>query len=89
MDFARSSRLFVLIGIVALYCGGGSQPIGLAGFFSIGLGVLLGGLSLVGVGRAAGQPYKAPVDQPLARGRFALARWLRCNVGRAPTDGRC
>ena len=67
MNFARSSRLFVLLGIFALYFGGsakyfggGSNVTGFAGFFAIGLGVLLGMLSLFGVGRPANEPYKAP-----------------------------
>ena len=60
MNFARSSRLFVLVGIVALYGVRGSIEVGLVALFSIGLGLLLGILSLFGVGRPAGQPYKAP-----------------------------
>ena len=60
MNFARSSRLFVLIGILAIYGGRGEKVVGLAGLFSIGLGVLLGTLSLFGVGRPTNEPYKAP-----------------------------
>jgi hypothetical protein len=62
VNFAKSSKLFVLIGIVALYGlgAGRSNDVGLVAVFSIGLGVLLGILSLFGVGRPAGQPYKAP-----------------------------
>jgi hypothetical protein len=66
MNFAQSSRLFVVLGILALYFGGvmkfGSDPnvARLAGLFSIGLGVVLGILSLFGVGRPAKEPYKAP-----------------------------
>src|SRR5262245_7769990 len=60
VNFARSSRLFVLIGILAIYGGRGETVVGLAGLISIGLGVLLGILSMCGVGRPADQPYKAP-----------------------------
>src|SRR5256885_15026416 len=60
MNFAQSSRMFVLIGILAIYGGRGQMVVGLAGFISIGLGVLLGMLSLFGVGRPANEPYKAP-----------------------------
>jgi hypothetical protein len=60
MNFARSCTLFVLIGIVALFVRGGSNFIGFVGFFSIGLGFVLGILSLFGVGRPANEPYKAP-----------------------------
>jgi hypothetical protein len=59
VDFARSSRLFVLIGILGLY-GGGVTVIRFVGLCSIGLGVLLGMLSLSGIGRPANEPYKAP-----------------------------
>jgi hypothetical protein len=60
MNFARSSTLFVVLGILAVYFGGRSSVIGLVGLCAIGLGLLLGVLSLFGVGRPAGQPYKAP-----------------------------
>jgi hypothetical protein len=60
VNFARSSRLFAALGILALYCRSGSNVIGIVGFFSIGLGVILGILSLFGVGRPANAPYKAP-----------------------------
>src|SRR5262249_2672184 len=60
VNFARSCTLFVLIGILAAFLGGGANVIGLAAFFSIGLGVLLGILALFGVGRPANEPYKAP-----------------------------
>jgi len=59
VNFARSSKLFVGLGILALF-GGRSYPFGFVGYFSIGLGFLLGILSLFGVGRPANQPYKAP-----------------------------
>jgi hypothetical protein len=59
-NFAQSSRLFILIGILAMNVGGGSMEVWLVALFSIGLGVLLGILSLFGVGRPADQPYKAP-----------------------------
>jgi len=60
VNFARSSTLFVVIGILALLFGGRLNLIGFVVLFSIGLGVLLGILSLFGVGRPADQPYKAP-----------------------------
>jgi hypothetical protein len=68
MNFARSCRLFVLLGILALYFGRsfasyfGPSPnvVRFAGVFAIGLGVLLGILSLFGIGRAANERYKAP-----------------------------
>jgi hypothetical protein len=68
MNFARSSRLFVLLGILALYFGRSSAPrfgdspnvVRFAGIFAVGLGVLVGILSLFGVGRPADERYKAP-----------------------------
>jgi hypothetical protein len=60
VNFARSSTLFVVLGVLAVFFGGGLNMISLGGLFSIGLGVLLGVLSLFGVGRPANQPYKAP-----------------------------
>jgi hypothetical protein len=60
MNFARSSTLFVVIGIFAMPFGGGSIFIGLVGLFAVCLGLVLGVLSLFGVGRPADQPYKAP-----------------------------
>jgi hypothetical protein len=67
MNFARSSRLFVVLGIMALYFGNSARHLGdglevvrFAGLFAIGLGVVLGSLSLFGVGRPTNEPYKAP-----------------------------
>jgi hypothetical protein len=60
VNFARSSTLFVVVGILALVFGGRLNVIGFVGLFSIGLGLFLGVLSLLGVGRPADQPYKAP-----------------------------
>jgi hypothetical protein len=60
VNFARSSNLFVMFGFLAMILGGRSNPIGLVGLFSIGLGFLLAILSLFGVGRPAGQQYKTP-----------------------------
>jgi hypothetical protein len=60
VNFARSSSLFVKLGILFMVCGFRSHEVGLVGLFSIGLGFLLGMLSLFGVGRPADQPYKAP-----------------------------
>jgi hypothetical protein len=63
VNFARSTTLFVVLGILAVAFGGSSGSsslISFAGLFSIGLGVLLGFLSLVGVGRPADERYKAP-----------------------------
>jgi hypothetical protein len=60
VNFARSSNQFAVLGIFFLVFGRGANPIEFVGLCSIGLGVLLGVLSLFGVGRPAGQPYKAP-----------------------------
>jgi hypothetical protein len=60
VNFARSSTLFVVLGILALLFGGRANTIGFVSLFATGLGVLLGILSLCGVGRPANQPYKAP-----------------------------
>src|SRR5262245_371846 len=60
MNFARSSTLFVVLGILALFYGGGSSVVGLAGLLSIALGLLVGVLSVFGVCRPADQAYKAP-----------------------------
>jgi len=60
VNFARSSTLFVVLGMLGVYSGGQPNVFGLVGVVSIGLGVLLGMLSLFGVGRPADQPYKAP-----------------------------
>jgi hypothetical protein len=91
MNFARSSRLFVLIGILAIYAGRGEMVVGLAGLFSIGLGMLLGILSLFGVGRPANELYKAPwitlslgCLMLLFVGLGAMSAALR---GRAQADG--
>src|SRR3954451_19448983 len=46
--------------MLGVYSGGQPNLFGLVGVVSIGLGVLLGMLSLFGVGRPADQPYKAP-----------------------------
>jgi hypothetical protein len=58
--FARSSTLFVVLGMFAVYSGDRSLATGLVAVFFLGLGVLLGILPLFGVGRPAGLPYKAP-----------------------------
>ncbi len=60
LNFARSSTVFVVLGLLGVYSGGQPNVFGLVGVVSIGLGVLLGILSLFGAGRPAGQPYKAP-----------------------------
>jgi hypothetical protein len=60
MNFARSTTLFVVLGILTIFFGGRSNVAGIVGLFSISLGVLLGILSLFGVGRSAHQPFKAP-----------------------------
>jgi hypothetical protein len=60
VNFARSSILFVALGLPALFFGGRTNAIGLVGLFSIGIGVFLGLLSLIGLGRPVNQPYKAP-----------------------------
>jgi hypothetical protein len=60
VNLARSSTLFVVLGVLALFVGSRSNVIGFVGLFSIGLGVLLGIVSLFGVGRPANQPYTAP-----------------------------
>jgi len=90
MNFARSSTLFVVLGALALLFGGGSNVIGFVGLFSIGLGVLLGILSLFGAGRPANQPYKAPLITIslggvalLIFGMSAIAGAVR---GRTPAD---
>jgi hypothetical protein len=46
--------------MLAVYSGGRANVVGLVGLFAIGLGVLLGMLSLFGFGRPANQPYKTP-----------------------------
>jgi hypothetical protein len=60
MNFARSCTLFVVVGILLVVIGMNMTFIGVVGLFSVGLGVLLGTLSLVGVGRPADQPFKTP-----------------------------
>ncbi len=60
MNFARSSTLFVALGILTLLSAGRANTIGFVGLFATGLGVLLGILSLCGVGRPANQPCKPP-----------------------------
>ena len=60
MNFARLCTLFVVVGILLVMLGMNTTFIGIVGLFSVGLGVLLGALSLIGVGRPGDQSFKAP-----------------------------